>query len=814
MKKSTKQPSLLKRVSSYPIFRPVVKFARWKLNVITGGWKFWIKTLTSPTTAVSRFRSAPFHTKVGAVGFVLFDLLLIATIIALIFLFRDLPSPTKLSSSDSFAVSSKIFDRNGTLLYEIYADENRTPVLLEDLPDYLIDATIAIEDKSFYSHHGFDLLGMIRAASNTLLRQQLQGGSTITQQLVKTALLTPERTIQRKMKEAVLTLGVEIMYSKDEILEMYLNHVPYGGTSWGIEAAAQTFFNIPAKDLTIDQATFLAGLPQAPSRYSPYGNAPELGQQRHREVLRRMQEEGTLSQEELERIESNTLTFAPPRVEIKAPHFSLYVKSLLEDQYGSAFVERGGLRVTTTLDLDLHETAQASLSAEIDRLERFQVGNGAALVTKPNTGEVLVMIGSRNYFHATADGQVNVALRERQPGSSIKPINVVIGMQDKVITPASMLLDIPTCFRVVGQQLYCPRNYDFGFRGPVQTRFYLGNSYNIPQVKLIAMVGINRFIEKATEMGITTWNDPSRYGLSLSLGGGEVRMVDMAVAFGSMANQGVKTPLVSILKIEDVHGQVLHELDIEERLLVLEEMTADQSITERGEQKRVLNREPAYLTSHILLDNNARAGAFGTNSELVVRNQVVSVKTGTTNDLRDNWTIGYTPEFLTAVWVGNNDNSPMNNRVVSGVTGAAPIWNSIMTQVLLNQPPLWPEKPEGIVDRSICVTTGLLQNPEIGCETRTEFFWEGTVPTETESLQKEVWLVPSTGLPLKEGDPEEDLILENKLLVSDPFTTDYCLDCVRAVDEEGRVINERYIIDMQRLAFPNPLERESQESVE
>lgn len=711
-------------------------------------------------------------------------------------LFKDLPSPQGIGSPENFAVSTQIFDRNDQLLYEIYADENRTPIKLDDLPPYVYQASIAIEDKNFYNHFGFDITGIIRAARNSLMGDTLQGGSSITQQLVKNALLTREKTWSRKAKEAVLTVATEALYTKDEILEMYLNHIAYGGTSWGIEAAAKGYFDKSAKDLTIAEAALLAGLPQAPSRYSPFQSDPQVSKNRQAEVLRRMHEEGYITKEEEESAREEELTFRLSRTDIQAPHFVFYVRDQLIREYGEEKVERGGLRVKTTLDLALQEVAQASLSAEIKSLERQQVGNGAALITKPNTGEVLAMIGSKDYFDASGDGKVNVTIEERQPGSSIKPINLAIAFENKLLTPASMLLDIPTCFAQVGGSPYCPKNYDFSFRGPVQQRFALGNSYNIPAVKTTAINGVEEVIDYATEMGITTWKDPSQYGISLGLGAGEVKMIEFAEAYGTLANQGVRVPIVSILEVKDYTGEVLMKNDIEERKQDLKEMTEDEDITELGELKRILHRAPAYLISHILLDNNARQGAFGSNSQLVIPDQVVSVKTGTTNNLRDNWTVGYTPEFMTMVWVGNNDGSPMNRYLVSGVTGAAPIWNDIMSYVLRDQESIWPEKPDDVTNTSICSMSGLLPNPEYPCQTRSEFFWEGTEPTQIENIRKETWIDPTTGLPPKAGESWEgiDLQLQTHTMLSDPFTTDYCLDCTRPVNEEGQVQYERYTI--------------------
>lgn len=707
------------------------------------------------------------------------------------YVFQDLPSPKKLSEN-SFPVSSKIFDRNGILLYEFYAEKNRTPVRISDIPPYVYKASIAIEDQRFYSHFGFDIEGILRAVRNTLFRQRLQGGSTITQQLVKTTLLSRERTLQRKMKEAVLTLATEALYSKDEILEMYLNHIPYGGTAWGIEAAAQTFFDKSASSLSIAEAAYLAGLPQAPSAYSPFGSKPELGKNRQKEVLRRMYEDAVISKEEYEEAQTAELTFATSKININAPHFVFYIRDLFEERYPHLSLEKDGLRITTTLDLALQEKVQSTVSAEITKLTRSRVGNGAALVTKPSTGEILAMVGSRNYFDATNDGQVNVTTRLRQPGSSIKPLNYATALELRKISPSSMLLDIPTCFQVDGQPNYCPKNYDGSFKGPTQIRFLLGNSNNIGAVKTLALNGMRSFIASASAMGIRTWNDESRYGLSLTLGGGEVTMLDLATAYGTLANQGVRINLEPIQKIVDFQGKTIVDIDFDDRKRRLELLTEENSSPSADLQPsddvvRVLHRAPAYLTAHILLDNNARQGAFGPSSQLVVPKQVVSVKTGTTNDLRDNWTVGFTPEFLTAVWVGNNDNSPMNRSLVSGVTGAAPIWNGIMRTVLSGTKEQWPEKPDDVVSASVCTISGLLPDPTAPCPTRSEFFWKGTEPTTLDPLPRDIWIVPTTGLPPKEGDSLDGLVPERHILLSDEFTQDFCVDCRRPTLENGTV---------------------------
>lgn len=749
----------------------------------------------------------------------------------LVYFMRDLPSPAQLGSNEDLSVSTQILDRDGELLYEIFADENRTPIELESLPPYVAEATIAIEDKNFYRHFGLDFIGILRALINNARGGGLQGGSTITQQLVKISLLSQDRTWERKAKEAVLTIATEARYSKEDILEMYLNYVPYGGTAWGIEAAAQTFFDKSAKDLTLSEAAYLAGLPQSPSRYSPFGNSPELGTQRQKEVLRRMAEDGFITEEEAEAAGNEPLHFAENQFTIKAPHFVFYIRDQLVEEYGQAVVERGGLRVHTTLDYDLQQVVQASVSAEIDTLQRLRVSNGAAVVTRPSTGEILAMVGSRDYFNATAEGKINMTVRQRQPGSSIKPLNLAVALQLRKITLGSMLLDIPTCFELVGQAPYCPRNYDGSFRGPVLMRQALANSYNIPAVKIMALNTTNEFIRVARAMGLVTLGEAQNYGISLGLGAGEVRMVDMATAFGVLANQGVKVPLNGVSKIENYTGEVLYEALPEERReerdkqLFLAPTTSaaerpqpDFVVSEdHDEIYRVLEPEVAWLVSHVLRDNNARSAAFGSRSQLFIPEHEVSVKTGTTNDLRDNWTIGYTPEYLTAVWVGNNNNSEMSS-VVSGVTGAAPIWNDVMSY-LLNEynggtTTQWPDQPETVVQVAICAQYGGLAEGS-GCTPINEFFWKGTEPQENASIRHNTWVAKQTGLPAREGDPTDQLELQERVLLTDPFTRDYCLDCERIplptfddqgqpiTDEEGNPVMspvpERYFVTAERL---------------
>jgi penicillin-binding protein 1C len=726
---------------------------------------------------LARLRSLLIRRRKEAVLIVLFLL----SISLLFYLFKDLPFPTNLTSS-SYPISTKILDRSGLLLYEIYADQNRTPIKLSDLPPAVKDATIAIEDKDFYNHRGIDPRGIARAFLNTVFRQELQGGSTISQQLVKNALLTPERTIRRKIREFILTTAVEIIYPKDQILEMYLNQIPYGGTSYGIESAAHTYFSKDAKDLTLPEAALLAGLTQAPTYYSPFGTHPERAKERQTEVLHQMVANHLISEDQAASASSAPLKFASQSGVLKAPHFVLWVKELLVGKYGEKLVEQGGLRVTTTLDSSLQDRAQDIVKNEVDQLKSAHVGNGAALVTRPATGEILAMVGSHDFSDTEGGGNVNVTLAPRQPGSTIKPINYALGFLTHRITPATPLIDVPTCFSVAGQPLYCPTNYDNTFHGTAQVRFALGNSFNIPAVKMLYLNTLPEFVATASAMGLTSLSDPSRYGLSLTLGGGEVPMTELATAFGVFANSGVRQDLIPILKIETYDGKVLEE-------------------AQHRQGPRILPMDVSYIISHILLDNNARSAIFGPSSYLVVGSHPeVSVKTGTTNDKRDNWTIGYNQDILVATWVGNNDNRPMG-AVASGVTGASPIWNKIISYALKNPvsggvkngPPsptkerqAWPVKPSTVVGREICVLSGLLPpNPEgsddnsKGCQTRFEYFLADNVPTQTESLHRQVVLYRDTHeiVQSDQNPPPDQILEEDHPVIQDPTGTLFCLDC-------------------------------------
>ncbi len=629
------------------------------------------------------------------------------------FIFMDLPAADELIKRTP-PVSSKIMDRNGKLLYKVYEDENRTLVPLEKISPAMIYATIAIEDQNFYRHFGFDPEGIIRAALANHQGKAIQGGSTITQQLVKNRLLSPERTIQRKLKELILAVAVERKFTKDQILEMYLNQVAYGGSTYGVEEAAWRYFGKHASELNLAEAALLAGLPQAPSIYSPFGPNPELAYQRQKEVLKRMVEEGYISLEEARQAANQPLSFKPNTTDIKAPHFVFYVKDLLAKKFGEDMLLRGGLQVTTSLDLKLQEKTQKTVKDELEKLKRLRINNGAALVINPQTGEILAMVGSKDYFDFKNDGQVNVVLRPRQPGSSIKPLTYALAFSQGY-KPSDKILDAPITYDVKGAKPYSPKNYDGKFHGLVSLRQALASSYNIPATKLLNQLGVNNLIDFASKMGITTWNDRSRFGLSLTLGGGEVKMFDLAQAYSVFANQGKKVALNPILEVKDAKGKVLY------RNPCVFDLT-------KCPTEQVLDPAVAYEITHVLKDNVARTPAFGPMSVLNIPGQEVAVKTGTTNNMRDNWTIGYTTNRLVAVWVGNNDNTPMSY-VASGITGASPIWNKVIRSLLDPEHPHAFVVPENIVLAKICPTTNTLTCP--GCaNVREEVFIKGQEPKQ------------------------------------------------------------------------------------
>jgi 1A family penicillin-binding protein len=581
---------------------------------------------------------------------------------------KSLPDPDKIIER-SIAQTTKIYDRTGeNILYEIHGAQKRTLLELNQIASALIQATLISEDRDFYKHSGFDIRGILRAIYTDFVRGgKVQGGSTITQQLVKNAILTSEKTYTRKIKELILAYEIEKKFTKDQILKMYLNEIPYGSTLYGIEAASQSFFGISAKDLTIAEAAMLAAIPQAPSRYSPYGSHRDelLGRQRY--IISEMEKAGKISKDEAEaaRQEPVMSKLKPKQEAIVAPHFVMYVKDLLEQKYGEKTVEEGGLKVITSLDLDKQKIAEQAIENNVKNIENYGGSNAALVSLNPKTGEILAMVGSRDYFNNDIDGQVNVALAPRQPGSSFKPI-VYAASFIKGYTPDTILYDVKTIFKTEIGKDYTPNNYDLKEHGPVTVKSALAGSLNIPAVKMIYLTGVGNVLDLAEKLGYTTFGDRSRFGLSLVLGGGEVKLLEHTAGFGAFATEGRKVVPISILKVEDSAGKILEEW-------------------KPAETEEIFNPEIARQITDILSNNNLRAYIFGSNNFLILPDRPVAAKTGTTNDYHDAWTLGYTPSLVTGVWVGNSDNKEMK-RKADGSVVAAPIWNEYMKKSLEGTP--------------------------------------------------------------------------------------------------------------------------------
>lgn len=700
---------------------------------------------------------------------------ILGTILFLIILFtwysRDLPTPGKLSETN-LSQSTRILDRNGIVLYDIYDQQNRTYVELDKIPKYVKQGTIAIEDKDFYKNPGYSIAGYLRSILNALTFRGITGGSTLTQQLVRNTLITAERTIPRKIKEFILAVQVDRKYSKDQILELYLNSVPYGGTNVGVETASENYFGKKVQELDLVESAILAGMPQRPSYFYPYGANPKAYINRTIDVLRRMREDGYITEKQEKEAVAKLpkVKFLAQSHSIKAPHFSFYVKNQLIDKFGEAMVESGGLQVTTTLDYKLQEKAEGIVKDEVDASAYLKVGNGASIVLNPKNGQILSMVGSRDFFATEAtttnkntkfpfEGQFNVITQgTRQPGSSIKPITYATALE-KGYTAATLIMDTKTVFPNQGGKDYVPVNYDGKYHGPVQARFALGSSLNIPAVKMLAMVGIKSVLNTAYNMGISTLeptsDNVSRFGLSITLGGGEVYPIELATSYSAFANGGYRVDPVSILKVTDRKGKVLYEHK------------------ETSSKKRVLKPEIAFIISHILLDNNARLITFGVNSYLNIGTREIAVKTGTTDDKRDNWAVGWTPNVLVLSWVGNNDNSPMG-AVASGVTGATPIWRKIILEAIKNLPNEEFIKPDSVTAVTIDAFGGGL--PVDGRPTRTEYFMKGTEPQSPSAIYQDIKVSKSDKNKLSSQSEIDHNEYETKKFVvfreKDPISTD------------------------------------------
>jgi len=620
-----------------------------------------------------------------------------------LWLSHDLPDPNRLIERQ-VAQSTKIYDRTGeTILYEIHGAEKRTMISLKDVPDNLKNATISIEDKDFYKHGGFSLWAIFRTLVTDVLFGKRAGGSTLTQQFIKNSILTNEKTITRKIKEIILAYRLEKKFSKDEILQMYFNEIPYGSTAYGVEAASQKYFGKSARDLNLAEAAVLAAIPQAPSRYSPYGPNKDLLLARQKYILDLMVKYEYISKDQAEEAKNFTLIFKPQTDNITAPHFVMYVKEILADKYGEKTIEQDGLKIYTTLDLYKQKIAEEVINEKaVNNEKQYQATNAALISIDPKNGQVLAMVGSRDYFNDDIDGQVNVALQPRQPGSSFKPI-VYTASFIKGYTPETVLYDVVTSFSTDPAKPYEPHNYDLKEHGPVTIRQALAGSLNIPAVKAIYLAGVNNVISLAQNLGYSTLNDKDRFGLSLVLGGGEVKLLEHANAFSAFAREGVKHPIAVILKVEDKDGKILEEF--------------------KNQDEKVLDADIARLTNSILSDNSARAYVFGENNSLTLGSRPVAAKTGTTNDYRDAWTIGYTPSIVTGVWVGNNNNKEMK-RGADGSVVAAPIWHDYMNKILGDTPIEYFNPPDnkptgkpildGVIDPDIAVKidkfSGLLAN--------------------------------------------------------------------------------------------------------
>ena len=617
----------------------------------------------------------------------------------------------KIPAIDNFqnrkvAESTKIYDRTGNiLLYDVHGTMRRTAVPLDDISPNLRNASVAIEDAEFYQHYGFRPLSFLRALSVDILSLKfVQGGSTITQQVVKNALLTQDKTIIRKIKEIILAIKLERVYSKDQILGTYLNETSYGGTIYGVQEASQYFFGVPAKDVTLAEAAYMAALPQAPTRYSPYGNHRDELEGRKNLVLQKMKENGFISDAEYETAMKEGVVFKDTaEAGIKAPHFVFYVREYLESRYGADAVERSGLQVTTTLDYDLQKKAEETLTkAALSNEKNFNASNAGLVAIDPKTGQILTMVGSRGYFDPDIEGKVNIALANRQPGSAFKPFVYATALE-KGYTPETILFDLQTQF---GSQCrpddfsgeppcYSPGNFDLKFRGPMTLREAIAQSVNVPSVKVLYLAGITDSLKTASDMGISTLGDKNQYGLTLVLGGGEVNLLEMTGAYAVFANDGVRNPPTGIMSVKDSAGNVLE--------------------TYEENSSRVLDPQIARQMNDILSDNVARTPEFGADSPLYFPETPVADKTGTTNDYRDAWVIGYTPGVSLGAWAGNNDNSPMQKKIAAFIV--APMWHEVMAYAIGKYPaePFIPAAPETELDSLPPVLRGIWNtNPSQG----------------------------------------------------------------------------------------------------
>ncbi|MDP3696766.1 MAG: transglycosylase domain-containing protein [Candidatus Taylorbacteria bacterium] len=624
-----------------------------------------------------------------------------------IYLQRALPDPETIVTR-KVGESTKIYDRTGeTLLYDIHGEEKRTVIPWEDIPDYIKKATLSSEDSDFYNHRGVDFRGIARAFLTNLKDVEIsQGGSTITQQLIKKALLGDERTVGRKIKELILTIEIERRFSKDELFWMYLNQIPYGSNAYGIEAASKTFFNKPAKALTLNEAAIIASLPKAPTYYSPYGSHVDELMIRKDSTLKRMADLGYITPEEYNNAKTEKAAFQADTDKISAPHFVIMVKEYLVSKYGEDAVEKNGLRVITTLDPELQTAAEEAVTKySVINKEKYKANNAAMAAINPKTGEVLALVGSSDYFDIENEGNFNVATAKRQPGSAFKPFAYAVAFRTGY-PDGTIVFDVKTEFNPecspegtmekdkFGLDCYHPENYDGRFRGPVTLRNALAQSLNVPSVKTLYLANIENTINLAESMGITTLQDRSRFGLSLVLGGAEVKLIDLVSAYGVFGNDGLKNQWFIIKRVESATGEVLEE--------------------SKPEPKRVLESSVARLVNDILSDNNARAPVFGYSNPLHLPGREVAAKTGTTQENRDAWVVGYTPSLAVGVWTGNNDNKSMT-QAGAGISASGPMWNEFMARAIEKFPVEGFNKPDPVFSNKIMLNGRYVsdQNPNL-----------------------------------------------------------------------------------------------------
>ncbi|MCC6975142.1 MAG: penicillin-binding protein 1C [Anaerolineae bacterium] len=668
-----------------------------------------------------------------------------ALIIFVLWVVWDLPSIDNIQAGMALP-TTHLYDRKGRLLYEVIDPQGgrHEPIPLAEIPSFMREATIATEDRNFYATRGIDLEGMIRALWINLQGGEIRaGGSTITQQVVRNLLLDPdqraERTLRRKLREMALAVQLSLRYSHDDILALYLNQTYYGNLAYGIQAAARVYFNKDARDLTLAEASMLAGLPQSPAVHDPLTN-PEAAKKRQRVVLDLMVGAGYLRPEEADMAFVQPLQYGSGIFPINAPHFVQEAWKIIARDFWDHLYE-GGLEVTTTLDLDWQRAAEETVRRQLLMLNTATANkpannatSAAVVAIDPKTGQILTMVGSGDYFNDETSGAVNMAVAPRQPGSTLKPFTYALTfdpIQENPWTAATMILDVSTPFVTHKLESYTPSNYGLVERGPVLIREALASSYNIPAVVALDKVGVQALVNLLHRLGISTLNDPERLGLSITLGGGEIRLTELTAAYAALANMGRPISTAMILEVRDRTGNILYQWE------------------PKPPQPYVIDPQVAWLITDILSDNEARLPSFGDHSPLQI-GRPAAVKTGTTTDYRDNWTVGFTPQLVTGVWVGNPDNTPMYR--VSGVTGAGPIWNDFMRAVLKDLPELNFERPAGMIQAEVCATSGLLPTPYCP-KTRVEWFIPGTIPTEYDQLYQMYTIDTRTGLLADEDTP-------------------------------------------------------------